>query len=55
VARQAEEQGLTPDRLSAAATDLGQRVRKVAEAAVTTAFEPETVHSQQVDGETHHG
>jgi hypothetical protein len=55
VARQAEEQGLTPDRLSAAATDLGQRLRKVAEAAVTTAFEPETVHSQQVDGETHHG
>jgi hypothetical protein len=63
VARRAEEQGLTPDRLGAAAADLGQRVRKVAEAAVTTAFkpeavpsnEPETIHSQQVDGETHHG
>jgi hypothetical protein len=55
VARRAEEQGLTPDRLGAAATDLGQRVRKVAEAAVTTAFEPETIHSQEVDGETHHG
>jgi hypothetical protein len=55
VARRAEEQGLTPDRLGAAATDLGQRVRRVAEAAVTTAFEPETIHSQEVDGETHHG
>jgi hypothetical protein len=55
VARQAEDQGLTPDRLGAAATDLGQRVRKVAEAAVTTAFEPETIHSQEVNGETHHG
>ncbi len=55
VVRRAEEQGLTPDRLGAAAADLGQRVRKVAEAAVTTAFEPEEIHSQEVEGETHHG
>jgi hypothetical protein len=55
VARRAEEQGLTPDRLGAAAADLGQRARKVAEAAVTTAFEPNENHSHELEGETHHG
>jgi hypothetical protein len=55
VARRAEEQGLTPDGLGAAAADIGQRVRKVAEAAVTTAFEPDQNHPQPVEGETHHG
>ena len=39
-ARQAEAEGLTPDGLGNAAQDVGQRVRRVAEAAVTTAFEP---------------
>lgn len=55
VARRAEEQGLTPDRLGAAAADLGQRARKVAEAAVTTAFQPEENLSHELEGETHHG
>ena len=39
-ARQAEAEGLTPDALGKAAQDIGQRVRRVAETAVTTAFEP---------------
>ena len=37
---QAEAEGLTPDGLSKAAQDVGHRVRRVAETAVTTAFEP---------------
>jgi len=40
-ARQAEAEGLTPDALGRAAQDIGQRVRRVAESAVTTAFEPQ--------------
>jgi hypothetical protein len=55
VAPRAEEQGLTPDRLGAAVADLGQRDRKVAEAAVTTAFEPKENHSHEIEGETRHG
>jgi hypothetical protein len=39
IQRRAAEQGLTPDTLDQSARDLGDRVRKVAEAAVTTAFE----------------
>jgi ElaB/YqjD/DUF883 family membrane-anchored ribosome-binding protein len=39
VAQQADEQALTPDRLSEAAHDLGRRARQVAENATTTAFE----------------
>jgi hypothetical protein len=39
--RQAEAQGLTSEGIGKAAHDLGQRVRRVAESAVTTAFEPE--------------
>jgi hypothetical protein len=38
--RQAEAEGLTPDGMAKTAQDLGQRVRRVAERAVTTAFEP---------------
>jgi hypothetical protein len=55
-AKQAEAEGLTSDGIGNAAKDLTQRVRRVAEAAVTTAFEPsdqnQTSNSQ---GETHHG
>jgi ElaB/YqjD/DUF883 family membrane-anchored ribosome-binding protein len=39
-ARQAQAEGLTPDGLSEAAREVGERLRHVAEAAVTTAFEP---------------
>jgi hypothetical protein len=39
-ADQAEAEGLSPDGVREGANDLGQRVRRVAEAAVTTAFEP---------------
>jgi hypothetical protein len=45
--RQAEAEGLTPDGLGKAAQDIGQRVRRVAEAAVTTAFEPIKDSNQQ--------
>jgi hypothetical protein len=38
--RQAEAEGLTADGIGKAAQDITQRVRRVAEAAVTTAFEP---------------
>lgn len=54
--KQAAAEGLTADGIGNAAKDLTQRVRRVAEAAVTTAFEPpdqnQTSNSQ---GETHHG
>jgi hypothetical protein len=50
-ARQAEAEGLTPDGLGNAAQDIGQRVRRVAEAAVTTAFEP----AQDTNQENSHG
>jgi hypothetical protein len=39
-ARQAEVEGLTTDGLGKATENITQRVRRVAEAAVTTAFEP---------------
>jgi hypothetical protein len=54
-ARQAEAEGLTADGISDAAQDIGQRVRHVAESAVTTAFEPaqDNQHSG-AHGETHH-
>jgi hypothetical protein len=60
--RQAEAEGLTTDGLSKNAQDIGQRVRRVAESAVTTAFEPaqDNQHSRQDNqhsrsqGETHH-
>ena len=40
--RQAEAEGLTSEGIGKAAQDLGQRMRRVAESAVTTAFEPDT-------------
>jgi hypothetical protein len=51
--RQAEAEGLTPDGLGSAAQDLGQRVRRVAESAVTTAFEPQD--KQNTNGVRDHG
>ncbi len=41
VARQAGAEGLTPDSLGAAAKDVGERVRRVAERAITIAFDPD--------------
>jgi hypothetical protein len=54
--RQAEAEGLTPDGIGNAAQDIRQRVRRVAEAAVTTAFEPESENRQpSTHGDTDHG
>jgi hypothetical protein len=53
--RQAEAEGLTPDGLGNAAQDLGQRVRRVAESAVTTAFEPQDTLKQNTNGVRDHG
>jgi hypothetical protein len=41
VARQAGAEGLTPDKLDETAREIGQRIMRVAESAVTTAFDPE--------------
>jgi hypothetical protein len=58
-ARQAQAEGLTPEGVGDAARDVGERLRHVAEAAVTTAFEPAQSgnnHQQQsTQGETDHG
>jgi hypothetical protein len=54
-ARQAEAEGLTPDALGNAAQDIGQRVRRVAESAVTTAFEPQDKPQQNANGARDHG
>jgi hypothetical protein len=55
-ARQAEAEGLTTDGIGRAAQDIGQRVRRVAEAAVTTAFAPsEQDHQPNAHGENDHG
>jgi hypothetical protein len=54
--RQAQEEGLTPDGIGKAAQDIGQRVRRVAETAVTTAFEPtHDDHQPSAQGGTDHG
>jgi uncharacterized phage infection (PIP) family protein YhgE len=53
--RQAEAEGLTPDALGNAAQDIGQRVRRVAESAVTTAFEPQDKPQQNTNGARDHG
>jgi hypothetical protein len=54
--RQAEVEGLTPDGMAKAAQDIGQRVRRVAESAVTTAFEPiKKTHQSNPQGGTDHG
>jgi hypothetical protein len=55
-ARQAEAEGLTTDGIGSAAQDISQRVRRVAEAAVTTAFEPsQENHQSNAHGENDHG
>ena len=55
-ARQAEAEGLTTDGITKAAQDIGQRVRRVAESAVTTAFDPvQENHQPTTHGETDHG
>jgi hypothetical protein len=55
-ARQAEAEGLTPEGIGTAAQDIGQWVRRVAEAAVTAAFEPgQDDHQPSTHGETDHG
>jgi hypothetical protein len=54
--QQAEAEGLTPDGIGKAAQDIGQRLRRVAESAVTTAFEPKQEnHQPTTHGETDHG
>lgn len=53
--RQAEAEGLTPDALGNAAQDIGQRVRRVAESAVTTAFDPQDNPKQNTNGVRDHG
>jgi hypothetical protein len=46
VARQAGAEGLTPDKLEETARTIGQRVKSVAETAVTTAFDPDKAPNQ---------
>jgi hypothetical protein len=55
VGRQAGTEGLTSEGLDTAAKDIGQRVRRVAEAAVTTAFEPDNASTTSAGGGEHHG
>ena len=54
--RQAEAEGLTTEGMGKAAQDISQRVRRVAEAAVTTAFAPSEENQQpNTRGENDHG
>jgi ElaB/YqjD/DUF883 family membrane-anchored ribosome-binding protein len=55
VARQAGAEGLTTDGLDTAVRDIGQRVRRVAETAVTTAFNPDDAPKSTSGGGDHHG
>ena len=56
VTRQADAEGLSPDALDQSAREIGQRLRRVAETAVTTAFEPsQDNHQSGTQGETNHG
>jgi hypothetical protein len=55
-ARQAEAEGLTTDGIGRAAQDISQRVRRVGEAAMTTALAPsEQDHQPNAHGENDHG
>ena len=47
VARKAEAEGLTPEGLARSAQDVGQRLQRVAERGITTAFEPEQSQDHQ--------
>jgi hypothetical protein len=57
--RQADAEGLTPEGMDTGAREIGQRLKRVAEAAVTTAFEPPEEGSDHQkrnnEGETDHG
>jgi hypothetical protein len=55
VARQAGAEGLTPDKFDETARDIGQRVRRVAENAVTTAFDPDKSTKHTPAEEIRHG
>ena len=58
VARKAEVEGLTPEGLAQGVQDVGQRLRRVAERGITTAFEPEQSpehQSQNTVGGKEHG
>ena len=54
-ARQAEAEGLTPEALGSAAQAIGQRVRRVAESAVTTAFSSDDQSQHDTNGVRDHG
>jgi hypothetical protein len=53
-AQQASAEGLTPDQLARSAQDVGHRVQRVAERAVTTAFDPDH-QDDDTGGERQHG
>jgi hypothetical protein len=54
--QQVQAEGLDPDGLDRTARDLGQKVRRVAEAAVTTAFDPSQQQQRSnVSGDNSHG
>jgi hypothetical protein len=53
VARQAEAEGLTSEDLIDAMKDVRNRVQRVAERAVTTAFEPEGQKNEEIGGQYH--
>jgi hypothetical protein len=54
--QQAQAEGLDPDGLDRTARDLGQKVRRVAEAAVTTAFDPSQQEQRSnASGDKSHG
>ena len=54
--QQAQAEGLDPDGLDRTARDLGQKVRRVAEAAVTTAFDPSQQQQRSnASGDKNHG
>jgi hypothetical protein len=58
VARKAEAEGLTPDGLAQGVKGVGQRLQRVAERGITTAFEPEQSQehqSQNTVGGKEHG
>jgi hypothetical protein len=55
VARQAGAEGLTTGDLDASARDIGQRVRRVAETAVTTAFTSDNASQSNGGGGNNHG
>jgi hypothetical protein len=54
VAQQAAAEGLTPDGLARGAQDVNQRIQRVAERAVTTAFDPDH-QTDDTGGERQHG